>query len=173
MIVARPSGADAFERLEPAEVDRARDLGRVPSSCCDLDVTRGRRALDRRRAQRRAEAARLEQRRVDPLRELRRLVERLLDVARHLVEELPSPPAGSDVDEPIRELQVDRERDEVLLRRPSWKVALDPAAVGVGCEHEPLRDARSSSTSRRKRSTVLGQLLDVVSLNDDARGRSP
>ena len=44
-------------------------------------------ALDRRRAQRRGEAARLEQRRVDPLRELRRLVQRLLHVAPHLFEE--------------------------------------------------------------------------------------
>ena len=90
----------------------------------------------RRRAQRRSEAARLEQRRVDPLRELRRLVQRLLHVAPHLVEErLRRGRIG--VRQIARELQVDREGDQVLLRTVV-EVVLDSATVGIGGQDEPL-----------------------------------
>ena len=65
---------------------RRRDLGRVARARLDLDAGRCAGA-HRRRPERGAEAARLEQRRVDPLRELRRLVQGLLHVAPHLLEE--------------------------------------------------------------------------------------
>ena len=93
-------------------------------------------ALTAADAQRRGEAARLEQRRVDPVRELRRLVQRLLHVAPHLVEERLRR-GGIGVRQLARELQVDRERDQVLLRAVV-EVALDPAAVGIGGQDEPL-----------------------------------
>ena len=82
-----------------------------------------------RPAQRRGETTTLERRRVDALCELRGLVQRLLDGARHVVHErlrCRRILLGQLVDE----LQIDRERDQVLLNA-LVQVALDPAPVGV------------------------------------------
>ena len=133
--VAARLAVGVLERLEPAHVDRPRDFGRVARARCDVDG--GRDAGGHRgRAQRRGEAARLEQRRVDPLRKLRRLVQRLLHVAPHLFEE---PPRRSRVG--VRQgpasCEVDRERDQLLLHAVV-QVALDPPAVCVGRQDEPL-----------------------------------
>ena len=130
---SRP-GARVLERLETAPVDRRRDLGRVPRSLATSRVAADAGAPGRR-AQRCGEAARLEQRRVDPLRELRRLVQRLLHVARQLVEER------------FRRRGIGVRR----ARSASWRLtasatrccctplvqfALDHAAVGVGGKDE-------------------------------------
>jgi hypothetical protein len=88
-------------------------------------------------AQRGGEPARLEQRRVDPVRELCRLVERPLHVLAHLVEQRPRR-GWIGIRQPACQLEVDRERDEVLLRTVV-KLALESATVGIGSRH----DARS------------------------------
>ncbi len=82
-----------------------------------------------------AEAARFEQRRVDPLRKLRRLVQRLLYVTAHLVQER-SRGCRIGHDQFARELEVDRERHEVLLHAVV-QFALDATAIVVGRKHEP------------------------------------
>ena len=71
---------------------------------------------------------------MDPLRELRRLLERLLHVASQLLEERLRR-HGIVVHQPFRELEVDRERNEVLLDAVV-QLALDPASVAVGCQDE-------------------------------------
>ena len=124
-----------LERLHPAQVDGPRDLGRVAPACSDLDA--GTNAGGRRgRAQLRREVARVEERRVDPLCKLRRVGERLLHVASHLLEELLRR-SRIGVQQSIRQLQVDRERDQPLLG-PVVELALDQAPVGIGGEDEPL-----------------------------------
>jgi hypothetical protein len=67
---------------------------------------------------------------------LSRLGERLLHVASHLREELLRR-SRIGVQQSIRQLQVDRERDQILLG-PIVELALDAAPVGIGCEDEPL-----------------------------------
>jgi hypothetical protein len=70
------------------------------------------------------------------MRELARLVQRLLHVAPHLFEKrLRSRRIG--VQQSSGELQVGRERDQVLLHA-LMQVALDPATVGVSGQEEPL-----------------------------------
>ncbi len=86
-------------------------------------------------AQRCAEPSRLEQRRVDPLRELHRLVQCLRHSAAHLVEERRRG-AGIGAHEAARELKVDRERHQALLRTVV-ELSLDAASLGVGGDREP------------------------------------
>jgi len=68
--------------------------------------------------------------------ELPRLVQRLMHVAPHLVQERLRR-GGIGIRQPARELQVCRECDQVLLRTVV-EVALDPLTVGVGGQEEPL-----------------------------------
>ena len=70
------------------------------------------------------------------MRQLPRLVQRLLHVASHLVEERPRR-SRIGVDQAGCELQVDREGDQVLLRTVV-QLALDLAAVGISGQDEPL-----------------------------------
>ncbi len=85
---------------------------------------------------------------MDSLGELGRLLERLLHVSPHLFEErLGSGRVG--VDQTDRELEVDRERDQVLLH-PVVQLAFDPAPVGVGREDEPSLQRRQRASLRRR-----------------------
>ena len=102
-------------------------------------------------AQRRAEPARLEQRRVDPLREPRRLVQGLRHPPAHLVEERCGG-HGIGAHELARELKVDRERDQVLLRTVV-ELPLEAAPLGVAGHASRGREARSSAISARRRSS--------------------
>ena len=83
---------------------------------------------------------------MDSLRELSRLLERLLHVAPHLFEQrLGSCRVG--LRQPDRELEVDRERDQVLLHAVV-QLAFDPAPVGVGREDESSLEARQRASLR-------------------------
>ena len=73
---------------------------------------------------------------MDPQGEAPERVQSLLQVAPHPVEEDGSP-GRVGVDQPAGMLQVDREPDQVLLGTVV-QLALDPAPVGIGSEHEPL-----------------------------------
>ena len=79
------SPADMLECLETAEVN---PLPRPQAGSSHPRGRRRRHGCPRPRRTAAAARPRVEQRRVDPLRELRRLVERLLHVARHLFEQL-------------------------------------------------------------------------------------
>ncbi len=138
------------ERGQPAQVDRHPDLRGVARAGGDVDGGRDA-GTHCGRAQQRGQAARLEHRRIDALRKQRRLVERLLDVATHLLEERLGR-RGIGVRRLPSELQIDCERDEVLMHA-IVQVTLDAAAVGIRGHDEPLPDSRSSSTSARSRSS--------------------
>ena len=77
----------------------------------------------------------LEQLWVDPLGQPCRFVQRLLDVPPHLFEQRLRG-RRICVDQWVGELQLDRERDEVLLH-VVVQVALDRASIGVGGKNEP------------------------------------
>ena len=70
---------------EPAQVDGHRDLRGMARAVADVDCGRDA-GTHGGRPQQRGEASQLERRRVDALREQRRLVESLTDVATHLFE---------------------------------------------------------------------------------------
>ena len=131
----RRPAAGALEHLEAAEVHEARNFRREARARRHLDACPGAEAR-RCGTQRRSEAARFEQRGVDPVRELPRLLERVPYVASDLVEELPGR-SGILVRQLARKLDVDRERDQVLLNTVV-ELALDPPAVGVGGQDEAL-----------------------------------
>ncbi len=83
---------------------------------------------------------------MDSLGELSRLLERLLHVSPHLFEErLGSCRVG--LGQPDRELEVDRERDQVLLH-PVVQLAFEPAPVGVGREDELSLQPRQRASLR-------------------------
>ena len=83
---------------------------------------------------------------MNSLRELSRLLEGLLHVSPHLFEERPGP-CRVGLGQPDRELEVDRERDQVLLH-PVVQLAFDPAPVGVGREDEPSLQRRQRASLR-------------------------
>ena len=86
-----------------------------------------------RGAQAFGEAAIHEQLWVDPVREVADLLERLVHVAGELLEHGPRPDRIG-LGELARQPQVDRERDQVLLRSV-MEVALDPASLRVPRGH--------------------------------------
>ncbi len=92
-------------------------------------------ALDRR-PQRRREAVLLEQSRIDALREQRQRAQRPFERAARLVEQSPCLPERA-FERPSQELELNCERDEVLLRA-LVQAALDSPAVGIAREDEPL-----------------------------------
>ena len=73
---------------------------------------------------------------MDALREPRGVVQRPLNIAVHL-SQVPHRLRRVDGDQLLRELEGDRQRDELLLY-PPVELALERAAVRVGCQHEPL-----------------------------------
>ena len=122
-------------------------------------------------AQRRSEAARLEQRRIDPLREL--APSRPAPAARRAPSPRGAPSPPQDRRPPTaRELQVDGERDQVLLHAVV-EVALDAAAVGIGGQDEPLPGRAQLLDLEAQPVERFLQRLDVPSLQGDrppARG---
>jgi hypothetical protein len=72
---------------------------------------------------------------MDPLRQRPRPVQRLVCVAPHFVDE-GGCCGGIGGDQAAGLLQIDRQPDEVLLRAVV-ELTLDPAAIGVGGQHEP------------------------------------
>ena len=155
--VPAPTGSSASSQHE---VDRPRDLRWVARARRDFD--RGRDAgHDRRRAQRRSEAAGLEQRRVDPLRELRRLVQRLLHVAPHLVEE--------------------RLRRRADRCPPAGRASCRLTASATRCCWTPLcrsrsmlrRSASAARTSRRRDARRLSISAQPVDIPGRSRHRPP
>ena len=64
------------------------------------------------------------------------VIQGLLYLACHLVDQ-GTRRGGMDVDEPPSLLQLDRERDQALLGAVV-QLALDPAAIGGGGQHQPL-----------------------------------
>ena len=125
----------ALERLEPARVDRVRDLWRITRIARHLDGGRDAGA-NRRRTKRCSEAAKLKRRRVDPLGELSRLVKGLSHVTTHLFQECLRG-GGIGVQQGLCELDVDSQRDQLLLRA-FVQITFEPLAIGVGGQHEPL-----------------------------------
>ena len=118
-----------LHRLEAAEVHRGLGLARVPLDPLGDHLGREHRAV-RRGAQRLGQPAVAQQRRVDAVRELAQLAERRLDVAAQLLEHrLDGLRIG--LHELAGQADLDRERDEVLLRAVV-EVALDPAPGLVG-----------------------------------------
>jgi hypothetical protein len=160
--------ADAFQRLYASAVDGAQGFGGALVARGDLDRRVDPEARSRR-AQRSADVAPLDERRVDPLREPRRLFERLPDVTCRLLHELLRP-SGIGVDERARELQVDGERDEVLLDALVQR-ALDAVAFRVAGEHESSARGAQLLDLALQALDAFAQLLDVLSLNEDTRGR--
>ena len=131
----RRAGLDALEEDEAAEVDRARDLGRIGRARRDVDPDRYVRAR-RRRAQRHSQTSRLQQRRIDPVREPPGLFERLLRVASRFREELLRC-RGIGIDGSRRDLEVGGEADQQLLHTVV-EGALEAAAFGVVRQGESL-----------------------------------
>ena len=131
----RRAGLDALEEDEAAEVDRARDLGRIRRARCDVDPDRHVRAR-RRRAQRHAQTSRLQQRRIDPVREPAGLFERLLRVASRFIDELLRC-RGIGIDGSRRDLEVGGEADQQLLHTVV-EGALEAAAFDVVLQGESL-----------------------------------
>ena len=176
VIVARAPSPACSSTSSQHKSDRPRDLGRAAHPRGDVDggVDAGAR---RGRTQRRSEAARFEQRRVDPLRELRGLVERLLHVAPHRSRGAPSP--RQDRRPPTRPASCRlTARATRCCWTPSCRSTLDPAAVVVGGQDEPLpgrvqlRDLEAQTVERFPqlldcgghpgRSTSRSWLLEVV-----------
>ena len=119
---------DAFEDFETTEVDRAGDLLRTARSGIDLDASPNPDA-DCRCTQGRRQPTRLQERRIDPVGQRCRLLQRLLYVTAHVVEERLGR-VGVVSNQLARELKVDRERDQVLLRAVV-ELALDSASRDV------------------------------------------
>ena len=116
-------------RSRPPRRSREGSAGGSTSMCRPNAGADGRGAQGRRRAHPPRAA-------VDrSVRKLRRLLQRSLHVTAHVVEQRP--PRGSPVDQLARELEVDRERDQVLLRTVV-ELALDPASLDVVGDGEPL-----------------------------------
>ena len=99
------------------------------------------------------------------MRELPRLVQRLLQVAPHLVEECLRR-GGIVVRQLARQLEVHRERDQVLLRA-IVEVALDRAAVCVGGQDEPLAGRAELFDLEAQPVERLLRRLDVRKLQGD------
>jgi hypothetical protein len=92
---------------------------------------------------------------VDPLSESCCVVERLLDVAFHLLEESLRG-YWIRVDHWTGELQLDRERNEVLLHAVV-EITLDRATVGIAGKNEP-RQGRAQLVD------ICAELLELVEL---------
>ena len=88
---------------------------------------------------------------MDPIGELRGLAECLLHVASQLVE-CHLRPLGIRLHPAGGELEVDRERHEVLLHAPV-QLPLERPAVGVGGEDDPL-------ARRTQRRDLLAELVE-------------
>ena len=125
---------DVRDRLGDDEVRRGLDRRRQPLVRHGGDLDRQRHPL-RQRLQRRPEPAIGEHRRMDPARELAQLADRLVEVLRRAVEQLPGR-LRIVVHARARQPQAQRERDEPLLRAVV-QVALDLAPRRVGALDDP------------------------------------
>ena len=113
---------------------------------------RGReRGARRGRAQRLLQSAVHQQRRVDAVREVAQLLHRVLQVVTDLLEDLLRG-VGIGVGELTRQIHVDGQRDQVLLRAVV-QVALDGTALRVAGFDDARADARNSSDCRRTSSS--------------------
>ena len=129
--------AGVLHRLEAAEVRGGLGLFRVSAGKVDLDRTRQRQPR-RGGAQRLAKPAVAQQRRVDAVRELAQLGDRGLHVAAQVLEQREHGLGVAVLGDLAGQPELDRQRDEVLLRAVV-QVALDGAArrVGGGDDAQP------------------------------------
>ena len=118
-----------LQGLEAAEVDGSLDLGGEPSLDLGLQADVERTAIGSR-SQRLDHATVAQQRRVDAVGEVAQLLDRVLHVGGQRIEHLGRG-RGVVGKEVLRQSQVHRQRDEVLLRAVV-QVAFDLASFSVG-----------------------------------------